>query len=78
MLRGIDNIPQNIPTFNLNVKNILQILLVPQNNVMDLNNVMCKRLDLETLTRILTNYAQKSPWSVDIAPNAKSKLEGSG
>ena len=40
MLGGIDNnILQNIPSFKLNMRNILHKLPVPQNIVMDLNNV---------------------------------------
>ena len=40
MLCGIDIIPWNIPPFRLHVRNFYKVLLVPQNNVMDLNNVM--------------------------------------
>ena len=46
MLCGTYNIMQNIPSFRLNVTNIFcKILSVPQNIVMDLNNVMCLQRD---------------------------------
>ena len=42
---GTDNIPQNIieysPHFKFNMGIFCGILLVPHNNVMELNNVMC-------------------------------------
>ena len=44
MLYGTDNNLQNIPQFNMNVRNILYntISLVEQCYVMDMNNVMEK------------------------------------
>ena len=40
MLCGTDNITWNIPHIRTNMKKYLEILSVPQNTVMDLNNVM--------------------------------------
>ena len=40
MFCRIGNIIHNIPTFRLNVGIFCKILLVPQNTIMNLNNVM--------------------------------------
>ena len=44
MLRGTDDILQNIPSFNLNDGLLFKMLPVPQTKFMDVNNVMTHML----------------------------------
>ena len=55
VLRGIDNIMWNIPPFKLTAKIFCRILSVPQNIVMDHNNVMYERI----LRFIITSRVQE-------------------
>jgi hypothetical protein len=63
---GTDIILGISPIFRLNVRNIHEILLVPQHNVMDLNNVMPSKILKNTSIKMIDGTAR---WRMKLDEN---------